>query len=378
MNTSLIDKNKIQIAGAGPAGLVAAIKLAQSGRQVAVYESKPHVGARFNGDHQGLENWSTEQDVIEWMEGEGITTQFTKQAFSNGTAFDASGESYPIKSQRELFYLVERGPAPQSFDSALLKQAESLGVEIIFGHKLKLMQGKGILATGPKAADAIAVGYHFETTMANGFWVILDDQKAPQGYSYLLTMNGKGTLKTCMFSDFKNEKIYLERTVKEFERLLDLKMENPVFHGGAGNFRIPSSAVSGGHPIIGEQAGYQDFLWGFGMRYAIASGLLAAESLLENKNYELLWRQYLNKNIQASMVNRVVYAKLGNRGYRWMLRRSLKRQWDPYQKLHDLYQPNWLKSLLLPWAKYQFNSKRQDISCQHLDCHCIWCRHGDH
>jgi len=55
----------IQIAGAGPAGLAAAITLAKNGRQVVVHEARNEVGDRFNGDFQGLENWTTEQNVLE-------------------------------------------------------------------------------------------------------------------------------------------------------------------------------------------------------------------------------------------------------------------------------------------------------------------------
>ena len=52
---------EIEIIGAGPAGLVAAINLAKADYKVAVYEEKPDVGHRFHGDFQGLENWSSEE-----------------------------------------------------------------------------------------------------------------------------------------------------------------------------------------------------------------------------------------------------------------------------------------------------------------------------
>lgn len=45
----------IQIAGAGPAGLAAAITLARAGRQVVVHELQSDVGHRFKRDFQGLE-----------------------------------------------------------------------------------------------------------------------------------------------------------------------------------------------------------------------------------------------------------------------------------------------------------------------------------
>ena len=50
--------------------------------------------------------------------------------------------------------------------------------------------------------------------------------------------------------------------------------------GGAGQFRLTRSACSGGVLLAGEAAGFQDALWGFGIRYALLSGCLAARSLL--------------------------------------------------------------------------------------------------
>ncbi|HCA12595.1 MAG TPA: aminoacetone oxidase family FAD-binding enzyme, partial [Marinobacter adhaerens] len=54
----------VEIAGAGPAGLAAAITLARAGRSVIVHEARAEVGHRFKRDLQGLENWSTQQDAL--------------------------------------------------------------------------------------------------------------------------------------------------------------------------------------------------------------------------------------------------------------------------------------------------------------------------
>jgi hypothetical protein len=107
--------------------------------------------------------------------------------------------------------MVERGTGEQSLDSALLRQALAAGVEGRFGSRVEHLNGTGILAAGPQAADAIAVGYHFDTDMRDGFWLVLDDDVAPLGYAYLLVMDGRGTVKSCMFSAFRQQKQYVAR-----------------------------------------------------------------------------------------------------------------------------------------------------------------------
>lgn len=367
-------ETSIQIAGAGPAGLAAAITLAKNGRQVVVHEARHEVGDRFNGDFQGLENWTTEQNVLEWLTELGITTHFNKVACSLSIAFDDKGRKYQLNSDEPLYYTVERGPGPGALDTALLTQAQALGVEVRFNSHLDHLDDVGILAVGPKAADAIAVGYHFETDMEDGAWAICDDNIAPQGYAYLLIANGKGTVKSCMFSGFKQQKMYVQRTVEAFQHLVGLEMKNPRPHGGSGNFRLPQSAYSGHNPLVGEQAGFQDTLWGFGMRLAIKSGVLAAQSLLSGENYDVLWQRDLKPQMQTSIVNRVLYSLVGNYGYRWFLQRIESSQ-DLRGLLQRQYQPSLLKRFLGPWANRRYQSQRKDASCNHIDCHCVWCRH---
>ncbi len=367
-------ESPIEIAGAGPAGLAAAVTIARAGRQVVVHEIHAEVGYRFRRDLQGLENWTTEQDVLLALEQLGITTEFDMLPCRQGTVFDAWDQAYPVHSKEPLFYMIERGSNPGSLDSALLSQALDLGVEVRFKSRLDKLHGPGILAVGPKAADAIAVGYHFDTSMANGFWAICDHRLAPQGYAYLLIMNGKGTVKSCMFTDFKQEKLYVERTVTAFERLVGLKMDNPRPHGGVGNFRMPTTALSGKHPVAGEFAGFQDTLWGFGIRHAILSGIYAARSLLEGKDYDIMWQQALAPLMKTAIVNRALYDLLSNRGYRWCLRRQGAH--DARDLLRSQYHPSLIKRLLSPWARTRIRYRRQDKSCNHVDCNCVWCRCG--
>jgi len=371
-STEVTKPEEITIVGAGPAGLAAAITLAKQDVKVVVHEAKSNVGWRFGRDLQGLENWSCETDVLDEFKSLGMPSNFDYFAANSGLAFDGWDKSYPIETSRTLFYTVERGPGEGSFDSALLREAKALGVKVIFNSRINKVDGKAILASGPKQADAIAVGYQFKTSMPNGFWVICDDYLAPQGYAYLLVMNGRGNVKTCQFKDFKKQNLYVSRTVKAFERLAGLQMEDPVKHGGVGNFYLTKSVLSGQHPVAGEQAGFQDTLWGFGIRYAIRSGVMAANNLLYRTDYQHQWQQDILPLQKASMVNRWFYSKLGNRGYRWALKRGSHK--DAHQLLFKLYQPSRLSDLSYPLINFLLGSKRKSRDLHDDDCSCIWCK----
>ena len=145
----------IQIGGAGPAGLAAAITLARAGRRVLVHELQGVVGHRFDGDFQGLENWSTQQDALYLLREMGISTAFTAMPCRRADVFDAWDKRYEVAGSKIIFYLVERGPGPGTLDTALLEQARGLEVEVRFNSRLDHLEGAGILAAGPKAADAI-------------------------------------------------------------------------------------------------------------------------------------------------------------------------------------------------------------------------------
>lgn len=340
----------VEVVGAGPAGLAAAITLARGGRHVIVHEAQREVGHRFARDLQGLENWSTAADILDEMHEAGLSTDFDTAPCLHGVGFDAWDRAYPLNSVRPLCYLVERGPRAGSLDRALLDQALALGVEVRFGSRMHELDRPGILASGPHAADAIAVGYHFDTSMPDGFHVILDDTLAPGGYAYLLTLGGRGTVKSCMFRDFTRQRLYVERTVERFRRLLDLDMRSPSPHGGVGNFFVPTTAYRGQHPTAGEQAGFQDAFAGFGMRYAMRSGVMAARSLMDGTNYDTLWQREMKRPMLTARLNRLIYRHLGNRGYRWLLR---SQAWagDSRIFLGRVYRSAWVRRRIATWMQ---------------------------
>lgn len=365
----------VTVVGAGPAGLACATVLARAGRRVVVREWHHAVGSRFNGDFQGLENWSDHTDVLKELESAGVGTNFDHHPVYGGTAFDAWGKSYQVTSEEPIYYLIHRGGEPGSLDRGLLAAAQDAGAEVRFGDRVEKVDGTAVLAVGPRVADAIAVGYVFDTDMEDGDWIWFDNRLAPLGYSYLLVHGGQGTIATCLFKDFKHEAEYLERTVEAYRNRVGLDMRNPRPFGGYANFRLPRTAVQGGHLVVGEQAGFQDALAGFGMRYALRSGILAAQSLITGNAYAEEWHASLLPALRASVSNRWVFNMVGDRGWRWMLNHRLTKG-DVRAELRRLYEPSLLRRLAFPMALRRFRARLRDRSCDHVDCTCVWCRCG--
>ena len=124
--------------------------------------------------------------------------------------------------------------------------------------------------------------------------------------------------------------------------------------------------------MIGEQAGFQDALAGFGMRYAVRSGHLAARSILDGTNYATLWHRELLPLLRVGVVNRSLFNGIGAAGRRLALTRLGRG--DAGLTLRRLYQPSMLSRILFPVARFRYQASMRDDSCDHVDCHCIWCQ----
>jgi flavin-dependent dehydrogenase len=340
-------------------------------------ERRQDVGARFHGDFQGLENWTTENDVLEELHSFGIATGFEATPFRECVLFDGAGREYVCRSERPLWYLVRRGTGVGTLDRSLKDQAMAAGVDLQFGHTVTHLPEGGIVAQGPRRVDAIAVGYIFSTDASDGAYGVVSDDLAPQGYGYLLICRGRATLATCMFSDFHNDKRYLARTAEFFERHVGITARAAESFGGFGNM-APSPTVRRGSILLsGEAAGLQDALFGFGMRYALASGHRAGAAWADQdlQAYESAYRRDTQPTIRAAVVNRYLYRRSGPRGYRAILNRLCGAR-DPREWLRRYYAGRWWTPLLFPVARAE--ARRRQIGTATQDCRencdCTYCR----
>lgn len=188
--------NEIDVVGAGPAGLVAAINLAKAGFAVTLHESAPSVGHRFHGDFQGIENWTTEDDVRKFLPRINLEINFRFEPYKGGVFYSPSLKPREIRTREPLFYLVERGGYEGCLDFGLLRQAEKAGVRLVLNSRSWSVDRGGVIAVGPRAADVIAKGIVFDTDAQDEAYAIVDDRIAPKGYAYLLINRRRATLAT--------------------------------------------------------------------------------------------------------------------------------------------------------------------------------------
>ncbi|MEO8503134.1 MAG: NAD(P)/FAD-dependent oxidoreductase [Acidobacteriota bacterium] len=357
----------LRIAGAGPAGLTAAIVLARAGRAVEVHEARDRVGHRFIGDFQVLENSSEARDATELLQELGIEINFDFEPANDAVLFDHKLRARPVKSSRPYGYFLRRGPTDGTLDRGLLAQAQEAGAEIRFGSRLK-PGDVDIAATGPAACDGLAREMTFNTTLSDRTWVLFDQRLAPGGYAYLFVRHGFATYGAAIVADFKSIDERYEACLRRFQEIESFVPQDARTAYSYMNFTLKSTASIGATLYAGEAAGFQDYLFGLGIRYAITSGGFAARALLNGSSFDELWEQGLQRKQRTSLVNRFLYERGGNFGLGLFTRLAARGDFDSYlAKWHRF--ALW-KRLLFPFVERAW---RRHTPCRHaLPGH--WCR----
>lgn len=345
-------KEIIKIAGAGISGMTTAINLAKRGCQVEIYEKKDNIAHRFKGDFQGIENWTTREDALGLIKSYCLDLNFQ---ITPSHAFKVCGPQRNLKSftsDRPLFYLIQRGFEEGNLDKGLYQQILDLDIPVYFNCN-ELPEDIKIFATGPGRASAVILGCNFKTDYENVHLMLCDNNLAPKGYAYLLTVNGSGTIATAFMPGNNNPNAYLEKTISTVKEIYPVNMTDIKIFGTYGSFNTPNIFKNKQKIFVGEAAGLQDFLFGFGLRYAMLSGFLAAKSIAENLDFEKIAVKTFSDNIKASLVNRFLYEKLDNNKYDFIINK-LGNVKDLEDFLRKRYRFNIKRKLLYPVAKRKY------------------------
>jgi len=170
----------------------------------------------------------------------------------------------------------------------------------------------------------------FKTNFPNHVTLQLNDKLAPGAYSYLIVIDGIGLICTCLWRQQSKSDRFLNETINWYEKKYPELDRVPIKRvGGKGDFAIHSSYKSDGRYYVGEAGGLQDFMWGFGMRYAITSGVYAAKDILGESDYELEIKSKLLPKLKTSVVNRFLMNRIGDRGFK-----QVAKYWMRHQKKH--------------------------------------------
>ncbi|HYI09632.1 MAG TPA: NAD(P)-binding protein [Thermoanaerobaculia bacterium] len=339
--------NPIRIAGAGPSGLAAAIALARAGRAVEVHEAKRDVGTRFIGDLQVIEAASEREPVPDFLDRIGVEPNFYFRPVTHATFYDARNRAGTIRSSQPYGFFIRRGPEEGTLDRGLLAQAQRAGVNVIFNSRLKAEEAD-IVATGPASPDGLAREMTWHTADPERVEVFFNHLLSPGGYSYFFILDGVATFGCAIVADFKKIDTYFDHSLASAQRANPFAIPSETRTGYSYmNFHLKQRATKDSARYVGEAAGFQDYLFGLGIRYALTSGWLAAQSILEGKDFDELWKRELGAKQQTSLVNRFLYEAGGNTGLSIFVRQAARAK-DFYRYLSGWHANTWWKALLAP------------------------------
>ncbi len=322
----------IRIGGAGLSGLTAAINIAKAGFNVKVFEKNKNL---FNGSEICcFRNYDLKIDAIEELRKCGIKIKPNGKV--KRVVKFSPNEKAEEYSKKPIFYLVWRGDENNSLEKQLYKQALDLGVEFVFGKAVKENE-VDIVATGPKRTDIFAYGYIYKGIDIDKLYVVYNNLYSPKGYTYIVGLENKCMVCAVSF-DKKNFKyipvnfdLFLRKN--EFLRKLVGKKKPIKVIKGFGNYDWIKTAENNGRLYVGEAGFFQDPSKGFGMRYAIITGYLAAKSIITGERYDNLWKQKIQEELKRDLKRRIEIDKLTNKDYDNLLKNIKKINIDEYVKV---------------------------------------------
>ncbi len=295
----------IRIAGAGLAGLAAALTLAKTGHSVEVYERKSRLLPSSGPHTEAVRNYRP-VDALEELRAFG----FDLHPFSVVRRTIRYSPHFRNVLHGPAHYLFLRGRDEITVDQLLFRRASSVGVKFHFGSALN-PQEADIAATGPPARgfNLLGAGYIFSTEGSSldleTAYGLFDNQIAPSGYLVITPGPTFHSIYSVSWKELRFDRL-LSMTERAFEipwirEILGVSKRLGTIHGKAHFKEDPiAESIRNGTLLAGESGGFQDAVAGFGFRYAVISGSLAARAIAEGQDYrDLLKGVFRNEFIDA-------------------------------------------------------------------------------
>jgi flavin-dependent dehydrogenase len=151
-----------------------------------------------------------------------------------------------------------------------------------------------------------------------------------------------------------------EKAFEIISQMVNLEVREAKDFSGIVSFSLRHRLQEGESLYVGEAAGLQDLLWGFGIRYALTSGFLAAKSIAGGDDYQTLIKQRFEHMLRASVVNRFLWERIGWRHYSYLMSQS-KRLKDPIDTLYKISNFSRAQRWLFPLARFILSRKYRNL-----------------
>jgi flavin-dependent dehydrogenase len=308
----------VRIAGAGPAGLGAACLLAEAGTRVDVFDKGPRPGSKEADFAAGLRNYG-EPGILEELGSYGLRVQ----PFSTAQTVVRRSPHFRNILRGPSYHVIARGAGPTTVERQLFDRAVRAGARVHFGVPKK-PEDVDIVATGhPEGPPSLlGVGFTFsregspmdDTTL----YGLLDNDIAPAGYFALAPGPESNTLYAVSWTDLD-----LESMRRRFAAALERPWVRELVGSARRLERVECGAYFARNPIaeavdpsgalrVGEAAGFLDAIGGYGVRYALITGSLAAKSFLEDSDYASLLRRAFGNEFEESYAFRMQLNRASN------------------------------------------------------------------
>ena len=305
----------VKILGGGLSGLSAAINLAKGGKEVEVFELRNGIGMQISPNFQSA--GISIGNFGKYLNGLNIDSDKLSFAAYECKKATILTRTKQVKMKlREPVAMLCRG-GERSLEYSLFNLAKNLGVKFHFNSSIPETE-VDIVATGVKKADGAAFGcvykdYEFENS---SFLAMFDDRYSPKGMYFYIAPHLDGTIEAvnCTTKPHLPEvKALFYKAVEERREIRDIiRGEEIASFGGIGNASFSNSKKEGARCYVGEAGGFQDAFMGFGMRFALESGKLAADSMLTGNDYDYLWKRHLLKDFKYGIAVRFLTSTFGD------------------------------------------------------------------